>query len=66
MLNKKTNFKLKRKFKVRTWTVSYALSQNTKISSNNISSSMRFIRNNQTMKQISRHPNTIKHKHSSQ
>ena len=46
MLNKKTNYKAEIKFRVCTWTASYALSQDTKVSSNNISSNMRFIRNN--------------------
>ena len=39
---------------------------NIKVSSNNISLNMRFIRNNQTMKQISRHLSTIKHRRSSE
>ena len=66
MLNKKTNYKSERKFRVRTWTASYALSQDTKVSSNNISSNMRFIKNNWTMKQISRYPIAIDHRHNSQ
>ena len=37
---------------MRTWTVSQALSQDIKVSSNSISSNMCFIRNNQTMKHI--------------
>ena len=52
MLNKKTNDKLERKFRVRTWTASYALSQDTKVSSNNISSKMRFIIYNKKIKHI--------------
>ena len=35
-----------------TWIASQTLSQDIKVSSNNISSNMRFIRNNRTMKHI--------------
>ena len=37
---------------MRKWTASQTLSQDIKVSSNNISSNMRFIRNNRTMKHI--------------
>ena len=43
---------------MRTWIASYALSQDTKVSSNNISSSMHFIRNNWTMKQWNKYQDT--------
>ena len=36
------------------------------VSLNNISPNMRFIINDQTMQQISRHPSILKHTHSSQ
>ena len=62
MLNKKINHNHKEDLRCVPSLLLKRYHKNIKVSSNSISLSMRFIRNNQTMKQISRHPSTIKHR----
>ena len=66
MSNKKTNHNHKEDLGCIPGLLLKRYHKTSMVSLNSISPSMRFIINNRTMKQISRHPSTIKHRHSSQ